>query len=186
LDAWNRNVLLLSPSTLLFVARREAHSRNVREIANRETERYDNFVGFVEDMNSLRTRLKQLQSDHDDADSRLSTGRGNLVGQAQKLRQLGCEVVGSCRALRARAQMRVWSHTDRAAENSRSTRRMGRTAGCGSQANAVLALRCPALQRDCAAGNKVRLLVSSGDNANYHARLIVRKLPTDLMRLGNE
>jgi DNA recombination protein RmuC len=86
LDAWNRNVLLLSPSTLLFVARREAHSRNVREIANRETERYDNFVGFVEDMNSLRTRLKQPQSDHDDAYSRLSTGRGNLVGQAQKLR----------------------------------------------------------------------------------------------------
>jgi DNA recombination protein RmuC len=118
LDAWNRNVLLMSPSTLLFVARRETQSRNAREIAKRETGNGKRSLrqirGFVEDMNSLRTRLLQRQSDHDDAYSRLSTGRGNLVGQAQKLRQLGCEVVGSCRAVRARAQMRVWSQTDRA------------------------------------------------------------------------
>jgi DNA anti-recombination protein RmuC len=47
------------------------------------------FVGFVEDMNSLGQRLKQAQSDYDDAYGKLSTSRGNLVGQAQKLRQLG-------------------------------------------------------------------------------------------------
>jgi DNA recombination protein RmuC len=96
MDAWNRNVLLVSPSTLLFVVRtvahlwrQEAQSRNAQEIAKRGAELYDKFVGFVEDMNSIGARLKQAQGAFDDANSKLSNGRGNLVGQAQKLRQLG-------------------------------------------------------------------------------------------------
>jgi DNA recombination protein RmuC len=96
MDAWNRNVLLVSPSTLLFVVRtvahlwrQEAQSRNAQEIAKRGAELYDKFVGFVEDMNSLGNRLKQAQSHYDEAYGKLSSGRGNLVGQAQKLRQLG-------------------------------------------------------------------------------------------------
>jgi DNA recombination protein RmuC len=96
MDAWNRNVLLVSPSTLLFVVRtvahlwrQEAQSRNAQEIAKRGAELYDKFVGFVEDMNSLGNRLKQAQNDYDDAFGKLANGRGNLVGQAQKLRQLG-------------------------------------------------------------------------------------------------
>src|SRR5271156_1549370 len=96
MDAWNRNVLLVSPSTLLFVVRtvahlwrQEAQSRNAQDIAKRGAELYDKFVGFVEDMNSLGTRLKQAQGAYEDAYGKLSTGRGNLVGQAQKLRQLG-------------------------------------------------------------------------------------------------
>jgi DNA recombination protein RmuC len=96
MDAWNRNVLLVSPSTLLFVVRtvahlwrQEAQTRNAQEIAKRGAELYDKFVGFVEDMNSLGNRLKQAQGDYDEAYGKLSSGRGNLVGQAQKLRQLG-------------------------------------------------------------------------------------------------
>ena len=48
MDAWNRNVLLVSPSTLLFVVRTVAHqwrqepqSRNAQEIATRGAELYD-------------------------------------------------------------------------------------------------------------------------------------------------
>ncbi len=57
IDAWNRNVLLVSPSTLLFVVRtvahlwrQEAQSRNAQEISKRGAELYDKFVGFVEDI----------------------------------------------------------------------------------------------------------------------------------------
>ena len=96
MDAYNRNVLLVSPSTLLFVVRTVAHlwrqeqqSRNAQEIARRGAELYDKFVGFVADMDSLGNRLKQAQSDFDDAHGKLTSGRGNLVSQAQKLRQLG-------------------------------------------------------------------------------------------------
>jgi DNA anti-recombination protein RmuC len=70
MDAWNRNVLLVSPSTLPFVVRtvehlwpQEAQSRNAQEIAKRGAELYDKFVGFVEHMNSLGNRFKQAQSE---------------------------------------------------------------------------------------------------------------------------
>ena len=96
MEAWNRNVLLVSPSTLLFVVRtvahlwrQEAQSRNAQEIAKRGAELYDKFVGFMEDMNSLGQRLKQAHTAFEDANNKLTNGRGNLVGQAQKLRQLG-------------------------------------------------------------------------------------------------
>jgi DNA recombination protein RmuC len=96
MEAWNRNVLLVSPSTLLFVVRtvahlwrQEAQSRNALEIAKRGAELYDKFVGFVEDMNSLGNRLRQAQAAYDGAFNKLSGGHGDLVGRAQKLRDLG-------------------------------------------------------------------------------------------------
>ena len=103
--AWTRNVLLVSPSTLLFVVRtvahlwrQEAQSRNAQEIAKRGADLYDKFVGFVEDMNSLGVRLKQAQADYDDAHGKLTSGRGNLVAQAQKLRELGVKPAKSLAA----------------------------------------------------------------------------------------
>jgi len=96
MEAWKRNVLLVSPSTLLFVVRtvahlwrQEAQSRNAQEIAKRGGELYDKFVGFVEDLSSLGTRLRQAQTEYDEAYGKLASGRGNLIGQAEKLRALG-------------------------------------------------------------------------------------------------
>jgi DNA recombination protein RmuC len=96
MDAWNRNVLLVSPSTLLFVVRtvahlwrQEAQSRNAQEIAKRGADLYDKFVGFVEDLTSLGTRLRQAQTEYDGAYAKLTTGRMHLVGQAERLRDLG-------------------------------------------------------------------------------------------------
>lgn len=96
MDAWKRNVLLVSPSTLLFVVRtvahlwrQEAQTRNAQEIAKRGSELYDKFVGFVEDMAGLGTRLTQAQREYDQAYGKLVGGRGNLVGQAEKLKELG-------------------------------------------------------------------------------------------------
>jgi len=52
IDAWNRNALLASSSTLLLVVRtvahlwrQEAQSRNAQKIAKRGAELYDKFVG---------------------------------------------------------------------------------------------------------------------------------------------
>jgi len=96
MDAWQKNVLLVSPSTLLFVVRtvahlwrQEAQNRNAQEIAKRGAELYDKLVGFVEDMDSLGTRLKQAQKDYDGAMNKLSSGRGNVIRQADMLKQLG-------------------------------------------------------------------------------------------------
>ena len=96
MDAWNKNVLLVSPSTLLFVVRtvaslwrQEAQNRNAQDIAKRGAELYDKLAGFVEDMESLGNRLSQAQKDYDGAINKLSTGRGNLIRQAEMLKKLG-------------------------------------------------------------------------------------------------
>ncbi|MHB8784517.1 MAG: DNA recombination protein RmuC, partial [Desulfobacteria bacterium] len=96
MDAWKKNVLLVSPSTLLFVVRtvahlwrQEAQSRNALEIARRGAELYDKFVGFVEDLEALGGRLKQAQKEYDTAYGKLTSGRGNLIRQAEMLKELG-------------------------------------------------------------------------------------------------
>ncbi len=95
-EAWNKNVLLVSPSTLLFVIRTVAHlwkqeqqTRNVVEIAKRGGDLYDKFVGFVEDLRAVGMRLTQAKDSYDEAYGKLSTGRGNLVRQAELLRGMG-------------------------------------------------------------------------------------------------
>ncbi len=95
-DAWQRNVLLVSPSTLLFVVRtvaqlwrQEQQTRNAQEIAKRGAALYDKFVGFVTDMDTLGQRLQQANKVYDDSIKKLSSGSGSLVRQAEMLRELG-------------------------------------------------------------------------------------------------
>ncbi len=95
-DAWKRNVLLVSPSTLLFVVRTVAHlwrqeqqNRNAQEIARRGAELYDKLVGFVEDLKSVGNRLDQARTDYDKAFGKFASGRGNVIRQAEMLKSLG-------------------------------------------------------------------------------------------------
>ena len=95
-EAWNKNVLLVSPSTLLFVIRTVAHlwkqeqqTKNVQEIAKRGGDLYDKFVGFVEDLRAVGMRLSQAKGSYEEAYGKLSTGRGNLVRQAELLKGMG-------------------------------------------------------------------------------------------------
>jgi DNA recombination protein RmuC len=96
MDAWERNVLLVSPSTLLFVVRtvahlwrQEAQNRNAQEIAKRGAELYDRLVGFVEDLRSVGDKLGAAQTAYTNAEKRLATGKGNVIRQAEMLRELG-------------------------------------------------------------------------------------------------
>ncbi|WP_244814162.1 DNA recombination protein RmuC [Caballeronia sp. Lep1P3] len=96
MEAWRRNVLLVSPSTLLFVVRtvahlwrQEAQNRNSQEIARRGAELYDKLSGFVADLESVGNRIGQAQQAFEAARSKLSGGRGNVIRQAEMLRDLG-------------------------------------------------------------------------------------------------
>lgn len=97
-NAWEQNILLVSPSTLLFVVRTVAHLwkqeeqvRNVQQIAERGAELYDKFVGFVDDLSKLGARIEQTRVAYDSALGKLATGRGNLVRQVEMLRALGVQ-----------------------------------------------------------------------------------------------
>jgi len=95
-EAWQKNVLLVSPSSLLFVVRivanlwrQELQKRSVQEIVKRGALLYDKLVGFVEDLETLGQALAQAKDSYDSAHSKLHTGKGNLIRQAEKLRELG-------------------------------------------------------------------------------------------------
>ena len=97
-DAWEKNILLVSPSTLLFVVRTVAHLwrqeeqvKNVQQIAERGAELYDKFAGFVEDLSRVGARIEQTRNAYDAAFDKLTRGRGNLVRQAEMLRALGVQ-----------------------------------------------------------------------------------------------
>jgi DNA recombination protein RmuC len=99
-DAWEKNILLVSPSTLLFVVRTVAHLwkqeeqvRNVQQIAERGAELYDKFAGFVEDLSKVGARIEQTHIAYNAAFDKLTRGRGNLVRQVEMLRALGVQPV---------------------------------------------------------------------------------------------
>ncbi len=95
-EAWQKNVLLASPSTFLSVVRtvtnlwrREDLSRNAQDISKRGAELYDKLVGFVEDLQNVGASIAKAQENYDNALKKLSEGRGNLIRQAELLRTLG-------------------------------------------------------------------------------------------------
>ncbi len=94
--AYARKIILVGPSNLLAslrlvaqVWRTEAQNRNAKAIAERGAVLYDKFVGFTEDLGKVGEALGRAQKMHDEALAKLSTGRGNLVRQAEMLRKLG-------------------------------------------------------------------------------------------------
>ena len=95
-QAWQRNVLLVSPSTLLFVLRtvaslwrQEQQKHNVEEIARRGAELYNKLAGFVADFTEMGKRLEQAQTSYAGALAKLHTGPGNVIRQAEMLKALG-------------------------------------------------------------------------------------------------
>jgi DNA recombination protein RmuC len=52
---------------------------------------YDKFVGFVQDLELVGSRLRSVQTAYDDAHRKMRSGKGNLIGRAQSMKELGAE-----------------------------------------------------------------------------------------------
>jgi len=96
LDALRKNVLIVSPSSLIGVLRTIAHiwrqeyqNRNAKELARHCAALYDKFVGFVEDLEDIGRKLEATLLSYEGAKGKLTTGRGNLIRQAERIRSLG-------------------------------------------------------------------------------------------------
>lgn len=96
--AWDRKVVIVSPSTLLATLRtiasiwkQERQNRNVLEIARLSGNMYDKFVGFLTDMEGIGRNLKLSQDAYDKAINKLSTGTGNLSNTSEKIKKLGAK-----------------------------------------------------------------------------------------------
>lgn len=96
--AWEKGIAVVCPTTLLttlklvhYLWRQERQEKNVIEIAKRGGLLYDKFVGFVQDLQELGDRADQVQKTYRAVMSKLTEGSGNLVQQAEKLRELGAK-----------------------------------------------------------------------------------------------
>jgi DNA recombination protein RmuC len=94
--AFSRKIILVSTSTLLATLktiamawRQEKQTRNVIEIAEAGGRLYDKFVGLSEDLTKLGQQFNTAQKTYQDSMSKMVEGKGNLITQVQKLKQLG-------------------------------------------------------------------------------------------------
>ena len=97
-EALEHNVVIVTTSTLLAtlrtvdsIWRQENQSRHALDIARKSGKMYDKLVGFVTDLQQIGTRLDQTQQSYQKAMGKLSQGRGNLVRQAEQIRELGAK-----------------------------------------------------------------------------------------------
>lgn len=94
--AYDKRVLLISPTNLIAALkmvesmwRQEYQNRNAQEIAERGGNLYDKFTNFVEDLKKLGNQLDTTKSTYVQAMTKLTEGRGNLIRQAEMMRELG-------------------------------------------------------------------------------------------------
>ncbi len=94
--AIERGVALTSPTTLMIALRTvanvwrvERRNHNAEEIAERAGRLYDKFVGFVADIQALGASMQRTRQSYDAAMGKLVTGKGNVVWQAETLREMG-------------------------------------------------------------------------------------------------
>jgi len=96
--ALKKNIVLVSPSTLMMslktvhhIWQTERQNQNSEEIARQAGAMYDKLFGFIKSMDDIEKHLDKAQSSYKDARGKLSDGKGNLIGRAEKLKELGVQ-----------------------------------------------------------------------------------------------
>jgi DNA recombination protein RmuC len=96
LSSYKENVMLASPSTLLIILRTiqkiwqfEYQNQNTQKIADHAGKLHTKFCNFVEELEKIGKHLHNGVSAWENSKKALSTGRGNLITQVQKLEAMG-------------------------------------------------------------------------------------------------
>lgn len=94
--ALDNQIMLVSPTNLLVALRTinniwqyEYQNQNANKIADQARKMYDKFHGFVTDMEKIGRNVDATAKAYESAMGKLSTGRGNLVRQAEQFKKLG-------------------------------------------------------------------------------------------------
>ncbi|NNE56040.1 MAG: DNA recombination protein RmuC [Flavobacteriales bacterium] len=96
--AWSRKIVIVTPSTLLATLRTiqsvwqyEKQNRNVEEIARLAGNLYDKLAGFIGDLEKVGDRINAAAKTHQEAVSKLHTGKNNVIRIAERTKSLGIE-----------------------------------------------------------------------------------------------
>ena len=94
-DAFQKRVAVVTPTTLFTslktieqLWRYERQSENTLKLIKRAAEVHDKFVGFVESFEKVGKQLQTTQNTYDSARSQMIQGKGNLIRQAEMLKEL--------------------------------------------------------------------------------------------------
>jgi DNA recombination protein RmuC len=94
--ALDNQIMLVSPTNLLVALRTinniwqyEYQNQNAKIIADKAAKMYDKLANFVGDMEKIGKNMDTLSNTYENAMSKLSTGRGNLIRQAEAFKTLG-------------------------------------------------------------------------------------------------
>lgn len=94
--AWDRKIVIVSPSTLLATLRtiasiwkQERQTRNAMEIARQSGALYDKFKGFIDDMTTIGKKIDEAKSTYENAMSKLYKGSGNIIRRIEEIKKLG-------------------------------------------------------------------------------------------------
>ncbi|WP_019555688.1 DNA recombination protein RmuC [Thiomicrorhabdus arctica] len=93
--AFEKRVAVVTPTTLFTTLktieqlwRYERQSENTLKLIKRAAEVHDKFVGFVESFEKVGKQLQTAQTSYDSARKQMISGQGNLVRQAEMLKDL--------------------------------------------------------------------------------------------------
>ena len=96
--AVENDIALATPGTLMMALRSvanvwqtERRNRRAEAIAERAGKLYDSFAAYLGDMELLGDHLVRARHAYEEALARLSSGRGNLIGQAEELKEMGAK-----------------------------------------------------------------------------------------------
>jgi len=102
--AFDKNVVIVTSSTLLATLktvdsmwRNEKHQRNALQIAEEAGKMYDKFSNLVEDLIKVGERIDMTKNIYEDSMKKLTTGKGNLISKAEKMKKLGAKANKSIR-----------------------------------------------------------------------------------------
>jgi len=94
--AYESNILVVSPSTLLVTLRTIEHiwrtqrqQDHAQKIANEAEAMYDKLVLFVDEMIKVGSHLQKAQDSYETSMNRLQSGKGNIIKRAQNIVELG-------------------------------------------------------------------------------------------------
>lgn len=97
-EAFERRIMIVGPSTLLATLRTvasiwryEYQNRNAQEIARQGGAMYDKLASLAESLDKMGRQISLLQDSHQQTLRQLSSGSGNLMGRAERLRKLGAK-----------------------------------------------------------------------------------------------
>ncbi len=97
-NAYDKNIVIVSPSTLIAtlrtiasIWRQENQNRNALEIARQGGQLYDKFKAFTDDLIKVGENINTTKKTYELAMNKLSDGKDNLIRKTERIKELGAK-----------------------------------------------------------------------------------------------